>query len=189
MLHWIMTTGLQNVVESNHVALDVGIRVGNGVTNASLGTQIDHNIRVILLKNAVDKRLVCKVALDKCIVLEILKFRKARFLDANVVIIVHVIQTDDLSIRLSSQDTIGKVRANETGRSSNENCFIHFNHTYPFLHTILLTTFTYPLNDANHLHGHGFIHIVGAGLAQNVLLLHLNSHIRRVKKFLSGNAS
>ena len=144
MLHGIMAAGFQNVIEANHVTLDVGVRVCNRVANASLSTQIDHNIRVILLKNAVDKCLVRKAALDKSVVLELLKLRQASFLDTNVVIIVHVIQTDDLGIRLGSQDTLGKVGADKTGRTSYKYCFSHFYHPYPFLHTILLTTFTYP---------------------------------------------
>ena len=115
MLHRIMTAGFQNVIEANHVALDVGIRVGNGVANASLGTQIDHNIRMVLLKNAVDKCLIRKIALDKGVVLELLKLSKTSFLDTNIIILVHVIQTDDLGIGLGSQDTLGKVGTNKTG--------------------------------------------------------------------------
>ena len=44
------------------------------------------------------------------------------------------------------------------------------------------------LNDANHLHGHGLVHIIGAGLAQNTLLLHLNGHIGGIEQFPSGDA-
>ena len=36
MLHRIVTAGFQNVIEANHVALDVSIRVGNGVANSRL---------------------------------------------------------------------------------------------------------------------------------------------------------
>ena len=110
-----MTAGFQNVVEANHVALNVGIRVGDGVTHTCLSTQIDHNIRVILLKNAVDKCLVCKISFYKGIVFKFLKLLKASFFDANIIIIVHVVQTNDLGIRLGSQDTLGKVRADKTG--------------------------------------------------------------------------
>ena len=45
------------------------------------------------------------------------------------------------------------------------------------------------LNDANHLHGHGLVHIIRAGLAQNTLLLHLDCHIGGVEQFPGGNAS
>lgn len=45
------------------------------------------------------------------------------------------------------------------------------------------------LNDANHLHGHGLVHVVGTGLAQNALLLHLNGHIGGVEQLPGGNTS
>ena len=110
-----MTAGFQNVIEANHVALDIGIRVGDGVAHTSLGTQIDHNVWVILLKNAVDKCLIRKVTLDKCIVLELLKLCQTSLLDTNIIIIVHVVQANDLSIRLSGQDTFCQVGTDEAG--------------------------------------------------------------------------
>lgn len=70
---------------------------------------------MVLFKNAVDTYLVRKVALDKGIVFKFLKLRKASFLDADIIVIVHVIQTDDYGIRLSGQNTLGKVRADKTG--------------------------------------------------------------------------
>ena len=115
MLNRIMTAGFQNVVKANHVAFDVSVRVCDGVTHTCLSAQIDHNIRVILLKNAVDQRLVRKIALNKGVFLELLKLSKTSFLDANIIIIVHVIQTDDLDIRLSGQNTLGKVGADKSG--------------------------------------------------------------------------
>lgn len=44
------------------------------------------------------------------------------------------------------------------------------------------------LNDANHLHGNGLVHIVGTGLAQHALSLHLDRHIGGVEKLTGGNA-
>jgi len=110
-----MAAGFQNVVEANHIALDVSIRVGDGIANTSLSTQIDHNIRMVLLKNTVDTYLVRKVALDKGIVFKFLKLSKASFLDANVVIIVHVVQANDLGIWLCGQDTFCQVGTDEAG--------------------------------------------------------------------------
>ena len=144
MLHRVVAAGLQNVVEADHIAFDISIWVGDGVSHTRLCAEVDHDVGVILFKNAVNEILVCEITLNKGVVLELLKLRQASFLDTNVVIIVHVIQTDDLGIRLGSQDTLGKVGADKTGRTSYKYCFSHFYHPYPFLHTILLTTFTYP---------------------------------------------
>ena len=44
------------------------------------------------------------------------------------------------------------------------------------------------LNDAHDLHGNGFVHIVGTGLAQHTLSFHLDRHIGGVEKLTGGNA-
>ena len=80
MLHWMMATGFQNVIKTNHVALDVSVRVRDGITDTRLCAEVDHNIRMVLLKNAVDKCLIRKIALDKGVVLELLKLSKTSFL-------------------------------------------------------------------------------------------------------------
>lgn len=131
MLHGIVAAGFQNVIEANHVALDVGIRVGDGIANTSLSAQIDHNVWVILLKNTVDESFIRKVALDKGIILELLKLCKPSFLDTNIIIIVHVVQANDLGIRLSGQDTFCQVGTDETGGTGNENNItLHVNNSF-----------------------------------------------------------
>ena len=44
------------------------------------------------------------------------------------------------------------------------------------------------LDDAHYLHRYGLVHIVGAGLAQDALLLHLDGHIRCVQQLPGGDA-
>ena len=104
-----MAAGFQNVVKANQVTFDVGIRVGDGIANTSLSAQIDYNIRVILPKNTVDESFIRKVSLDKGIILEIPKLCQTSLLDTNIIIIVHIVQTNDLGIRLSGQDTFCQV--------------------------------------------------------------------------------
>ena len=103
MLHRIMAAGFQNVVETDHIAFDVGIRVGYGVTHTSLRTKVDYNVRMVLLKDAIDEGFVCKVSFYKGIVLKFLKFSKTSFFDADIIVVVHVVQTNDPSIRFCSQ--------------------------------------------------------------------------------------
>ena len=124
MLHRVMAAGFQNVIETNHITFDVSIRIRDGIANTSLRAQIDHNIRMVLLKNTVDECLVRKAALDKDIVLELLKLGKACFLDANIIIIVHIVQTNDFGIWLSGQNTLCKVGTDEAGRTGDEDNYI-----------------------------------------------------------------
>ena len=109
MLHRVVAAGLKNVVEADHIALNVGIRVGDRVPHTSLGTEVDHNVRVVLLEDAVDESFICEIAFNKGIVLELLEFSQSRFLDADIVVVVHVIQTDNFCVRLRGEDTLSKV--------------------------------------------------------------------------------
>lgn len=144
MFYRIMPACFQNVVEANHVALDVSIRIRNGVPYTRLCAEIYYDVRVVLLENAVDEVFVRKVTSNKGIVLELLEFRQPCFLDADIVVVVHIVQTDDLGVRLCGKDALSEARPDKTGCTCDKYCFIHCYHFYPFLHTILLTTFTYP---------------------------------------------
>lgn len=106
MFHRIMAAGFENVVEANHVALDVSVRVRDGITNTCLCAEVHHNVRVILLKNTVNEGLVCQITFYKGIVLKLLEFCQTFLLDTDIIVIVHVVQSDDLGIRLGSQDTL-----------------------------------------------------------------------------------
>ena len=50
VLNRMVPASLQNVVESNHVGLDIGIGVLNRVTDAGLGGQVHDDIKLILGK-------------------------------------------------------------------------------------------------------------------------------------------
>lgn len=116
MLHRIMTAGFEDVVEADEVRFDIGVRVGDGVAHARLRCEVDHDLRLVLLEDFVNEHLVCKVSFDKSVILKLLEHRKASFLDANIIIIVHVVQTNNLnSIRLSGQNTFSKIGTDEAG--------------------------------------------------------------------------
>ena len=68
MLHGIVTASLQDVIEPYDVRLDIGVRIGDGITHPGLGSQVHHHCRAVFLKNAVDGRLVGDVTLDELII-------------------------------------------------------------------------------------------------------------------------
>ena len=57
VLHFVMAASLQNVVETYQVTLDVAIRIGNAVTDTSLGSEVHHHINLILREDLLDERL------------------------------------------------------------------------------------------------------------------------------------
>ena len=62
----IVAACFQDVVESDEVALDVGIRVCDGIADACLGGEVHDDGKVVLLEQAVDCCLVGEVRFDEC---------------------------------------------------------------------------------------------------------------------------
>ena len=58
MLHSIVSAGFQNVVKADEVAFDVGIGIGDAVTNASLSSQIHYHNGFVLCEKLVHTCLV-----------------------------------------------------------------------------------------------------------------------------------
>ena len=54
MLNGIMPTSLQDIIEANHVALNIGIRIGDAIAYTCLCSQIYHHIKVVLLKQSIN---------------------------------------------------------------------------------------------------------------------------------------
>ena len=65
MLHRIMPAGFQDIVEANHIALDVGVGILNGVANTRLSGQVDNDIEVLLLKEVVNEGFIGKVSFNE----------------------------------------------------------------------------------------------------------------------------
>lgn len=60
-----MAAGFQYVAESNHIRLDVGVGVLDGIAHACLGSEVDHYLGLEVLEDAVNRGFVCNVALNK----------------------------------------------------------------------------------------------------------------------------
>ena len=65
MLHRMMAAGFEDVVEADEVRFDIGVRVGDGVAHAGLCGKVDHDLRLVLLEDSVNARLVRQIALDE----------------------------------------------------------------------------------------------------------------------------
>ena len=65
MLHRVVAAGLTNVVEADHIALNVGIRVGDGIAHTCLCCQVYYYFRLVVGKNFVDECFVSQVAFDE----------------------------------------------------------------------------------------------------------------------------
>ena len=97
-----VAAGFQYVVKANQVTFDVGIQVGDGITHACLCCQVYYYFRLVVGKDFVDECFVSQVALDEGpLGVAVLgnagsNLLQTVLLDGYVVVVAHVVQTDDL---------------------------------------------------------------------------------------------
>ena len=127
MLHRIVPAGFQDVVEAYHIALDVGIRILDGIPHPRLGGQVHHNVEVVLLKKLVHQGLIGNIPPEKGIHDAL---RNGLFdgpepilLERRIVVIVHVVQPHDGGPRPGKllEEPQNQVAAYESGRTGNKN--------------------------------------------------------------------
>jgi len=119
-----MATGFQNVIEANQVCFHIGIRVRNGIADTRLRTEVHYDFRLILLKDRFDHSLVCQIAFYETEIFKLLQFVQTCFLQAHIIIVVHVVQTHNLDTLHRGEQTLCKVGTNETRYTRDKNAFV-----------------------------------------------------------------
>ena len=128
MLDGEVTAGLQDVVKTYQVRLDVSIGVGNRIAHTGLSSQIDNHLGLVFAEDGIDGSLVGDVAFDKlpgrtlwnCVV----QFPEPELLQGHVVVVVHIVDTNDCGTLSVFEQTFHQVAANESGSTSHENRFM-----------------------------------------------------------------
>ena len=130
MLHRMIPAGLQNIIKTDDIALDVHIGIGNGIPDTGLGCQIHHHMEAVLCKAVVNALSVGNAAPDKfpsgagmqCSFL--FNFPKSPFLDGHIVIIIDIIKAHNGYTRQGLQQLQHQVGADKAGSAGNQNGFI-----------------------------------------------------------------
>ena len=121
MLHLMMTTRLQDIVEAYEIALDIGIRVRDGITDTGLRGKIDHYGNPVFTKNFLHCIPVRNRRVDECPVsAEGLDFAQALVLYVDIVIIGNAVNADDADIVNVREQALDEVTADEAGGSGHE---------------------------------------------------------------------
>ena len=129
MLYRMMPAGLQDVVEPDHVALDIGIRVLDAIADTSLSGKVHDDVKVVILEEAVDEGLVGEVALDELVGMLrdglgfLLDDTQAILLERGIIIVIEVVEPDDAERLLAFQEPQHEVRADEAGGAGDEEGF------------------------------------------------------------------
>ena len=95
MFHAIVSAAFEDVGEADDVAINVGERVFDGVTYASLCCQIDHSLGLVCCKTIVDGLSICKIDSQMCVFGMVSKAPKTSLFNGRVVIVVMVVDAND----------------------------------------------------------------------------------------------
>lgn len=130
MLHRVSTAGFQNIVKAQHIGFYIGIGVSDAVAHTGLGGKIHHDLGSVALKEGENQLSVCDIPTDKLpstgglLLYQLCNATQAIFLEGDIVVVVHVIQTDNVDVFFGFQQAQDKVTANKACRSGNEDGFI-----------------------------------------------------------------
>ena len=118
--------GLQDVVEADHVALDIGIRVLDAVADTCLCGQVHDDVEVVFLEEAFDEGFVGEVALDELVGMPfgcvgfLLDLAQAVLLERRIIVVVQVVKPDDTERLLAIQEPQHEVRPDEAGGAGHQ---------------------------------------------------------------------
>ena len=88
MFHFVVAARLEDVVESDEVALDIGVGVGDAVAHACLGGQVDDYGYVVVREDVLHYCLVGDGGVDEGpVALQRLYLLQAFILDVDIIVI------------------------------------------------------------------------------------------------------
>jgi len=139
VLDLVMATGFQNVQESDQVALQVGIRVCNGIAHACLGGEVHDLVEFFFGKELVETFLVVDTHFHESAVLVLAAlhqgaigevvaglfdaaFAEATVLEADIVIVVNIVEAHDFIAAFRKHEH--ELGANKTCCTSNKNLHV-----------------------------------------------------------------
>lgn len=133
-----VAAGFEDIVEADEVAFHVCVGVGNRVSDAGLGGEVDYYLRLEFGEYAVDGLAAGDGVMDEDKAFaELLQLLEALIFEAHVVVIGDAVDADYAVRREIRQKSPGEVGAYESSRSGNENrlapeAYVKFQHIWNF---------------------------------------------------------
>lgn len=118
-----VAAGFEDVIETDEVSLDIGTGVGDAVTYTGLGSEVDYNLGFVLSKEAVNQLFVGNVAFNKGEVGILRQLGEALFLKTHVVVVVHIVDSDNYGVIVTLVYGFNQVGADEAGSAGDEDGF------------------------------------------------------------------
>ena len=114
----VLAAGVHQHGGADDVGLQKDLGVFNRAVDMALGGEIHHDIRMLLLEQAVHARSVADIRLDK----PELRMRHHRRERAQIARIRQLVQTDHAVLRMVLQQIVYKIASNKSGAAGHNNC-------------------------------------------------------------------
>ena len=99
MLHDMMATRFQDIVESYEIALYIGIRIRNGITDTGLRGKVYNDRNLVLIEDLLHCVLVRNRRVDECpVAAEGLDFAQSLILYIDIIIIRYAVYSYDADV-------------------------------------------------------------------------------------------
>ena len=116
----VLAAGVEQHARADDVRLQEDLRILDGAVDMRLRREVDDDVRLLLLEDAVDRTAVCDVRADE---LEVLLLH--RILERlEVARIRQLVDADDVVTRMLLEHVVDEVRANEAGTAGHDDIHI-----------------------------------------------------------------
>jgi len=122
VFHLVMAAAFEQVDETHHVALDVGVGVFQRIAHPRLGREIDGAVEALGGEQRFHRLALRHIHLDEAEAGKRLELLDAGFFQADVVVIAEVVDADHFGPLF--QQALGDMHADESGGAGNQN--FHF---------------------------------------------------------------
>ena len=114
MLNFMMTASFKYVVETDEVALDICIGIGDAVTYSCLGSKVYNNRSIVFCKDFFYCFFVCNRGVDKSpITIQSLYFFQTFIFDIDIIVIGNRINTYHFNVLYIVEKTLYEIASDE----------------------------------------------------------------------------
>ena len=124
MFYLVVAASFQDIVETDEVALDVGVRVRNRITHTGLRREIHHHRKMMLREKVVDNAFVGNACFHEGpVAVQCLDFRQSAIFDVYIVIVCDRVYSDDFYVGEFIEKSLDQIAAYESGCTGHQNGF------------------------------------------------------------------
>jgi len=124
MLDFVVTAGLQDIVETDKVALDISIGIGDAVADSCLSGKVHDNGNLVFREDFLYCVFVCDGGMNKSpVAMQGFNFFQPLILDVDIVVVGYRIDTDNLDVLDIVEESLDEVATDKAGSACHEDGF------------------------------------------------------------------